>query len=133
MGRRRQSREMALKMIFQVDMGRLNVREVISYFASGQKASPEVLAYAEALTRGVASDLDQIDSLITDQTDNWEFDRIAGVDRNILRLAIYELQHYPEVPSSVIINEAIEMAKKYSTEEAGGFVNGILDKLKIRS
>ncbi len=132
MGRRRQSREMVFKMIFQVDQGRLNVHEVIRYFTSGQKASPEVLAYAKALTLGIISDLDQIDRLITDQTHNWKFDRIAGVDRNILRLAVYELQHYPEVPGSVIMNEAIEMAKKYSTEESGGFINGILDKLKIR-
>jgi N utilization substance protein B len=132
MGRRRQSREMAFKMLFQVDMGQLKVNEVVSYFTSGQKASPEVLEYAETLTRGVISDLDQIDRLITKQTHNWEFNRIAGVDRNILRMAVYELQHCPEVPGNVIMNEAIEMAKKYSTEDSGGFINGILDKLKIR-
>jgi len=130
MGQRRQSRELALKMLFQNYLGKLNPEDVIVYFLSEQKASDEVMDYAREITRGVVREQKHIDKLIAAQAHNWEFDRIAGVDRAILRLAVYELLRCPEIPKSVVINEAVEMAKKYSTVDSGGFINGILDQMQ---
>lgn len=129
MGRRRQSREIALKLLFQIDLGKLDAEDVMNYYLAEQKATPEVLDYARALTQGVLREQTQIDQMITTQAHHWEFARIAGVDRNLLRLATYELLRCPDVPKNVVIDEAIELAKKYSTEESGGFINGILDKI----
>ncbi len=130
MGRRRQAREYALKIMFQIDVGNVVPEEALAYFLSSANASGEVLEYAERLTRGVVRERNNIDGLIVQQAHNWELSRIAPVDRNVLRLAIFELLQCPETPVNVVINEAIEIAKKYSTEESGSFVNAILDKLK---
>ncbi len=129
MGRRRQAREYALKMLFQIDQGGLPPQEVMDYFLGENQASEEVLEYARALTSGVTREMGEIDRLISRQAQNWRLARIAAVDRNILRVAVFELLHCPDVPASAVINEAIEIAKKYSTEESGRFVNGILDKI----
>lgn len=130
MGRRRQSREFALKMLFQIDIGQLESKNVIAYFLSEQKASDDVKDYAKQITNGVLEEQAEIDSKISKQAHRWSLDRIAGIERNILRIATYELWRCPDVPKNVIINEAIEIAKKYSNEESGSFVNGILDKLQ---
>jgi N utilization substance protein B len=130
MGRRRQSRELALKILFQIDLGKLEPEAVTNYFLAQQKASPEVLDYTRYLVAGVMRELAQIDLLISAKAQNWELTRIAGVDRNILRISAYELLRCPDVPKSAVINEAIELAKKFSGEESGSFVNGILDKLQ---
>lgn len=132
MGLRRQSRELALKMLFQIDLGQLNHEEVITYALSDVKASPEVAEYAGTLTRGIIQELSVLDALISGQAHKWKLSRIAAVDRNVLRIAAYELLRCPDVPAQVVIDEAIEIAKKYSTEESGRFVNGILDKLQTR-
>jgi len=129
MGRRRQSREIAFKILFQIDVGKVNPEELMHYFLCQQKASSQVLQYAEKLSRGVITELPRIDRVIKEKTHKWELNRIAGVDRNLLRLATYELLHCPDVPKSVVINEAIELAKKYSTQESSSFINGILDKI----
>ncbi|MCK5243594.1 transcription antitermination factor NusB [bacterium] len=129
MGRRRQSREIAFKILFQIDVGKLNSEEVIRYFLAQQKASEAVLEYARELSQGVIAENAKIDKVIKENTHKWKLERIAGVDRSLLRLAIYELLRYPHVPKSVIMNEAIELAKKYSTEESSSFINGILDKI----
>lgn len=130
MGLRRQAREMALKMLFQIDLGELNPGEVMNYFFSGQTAAEEVQEYARELVRGVVRVRTDLDSRLEAQAKNWALDRMAGVDRNILRMALYELLHQSDVPRSVVINEAVELAKKYSGEESGKFVNGVLDELK---
>jgi transcription antitermination protein NusB len=129
MGLRRQAREIALKMLFQIDLGKLDANDVINYFLPEQKAADEVLEHAKILTQGVVKERAKIDRLIAKQAHNWEIDRIAGVDRNLLRLATYEMLRFPDIPKNVIINEAIEMAKKYSTVESGSFINGVLDKI----
>jgi len=89
-----------------------------------------VCDFAEDLLRGVIGNLPEIDAKIRGLADNWDFERLAVVDRNILRLAIYEMFYRPEIPPVVSINEAIEIAKKFSTAESGAFVNGLLDKVK---
>lgn len=130
MGFRRQARELALKMIFQNDVGGVALQDLIPQWLSGIKAAPEVLEYAETLTRGVVREQETLDRLISGQSHHWKLERIAPVDRNVLRLAVYELLHCGDVPRSVIIDEAVEIAKKYSTQESGGFVNGVLDQIK---
>jgi transcription antitermination protein NusB len=129
MGRRRQSREIAFKIIFQIDVGKLNSDEVISYFLGEQKGSEAVLEYARELAQGVTAHKSKIDSVIKDNTHKWKLERIASVDRSLLRLATYEIVHCPHVPKNVVINEAIELAKKYSTDDSSSFINGILDKI----
>jgi transcription antitermination protein NusB len=130
MGLRRQAREFALKILFQVDVGQLAGEEVIRYFLATNPAADDVGEYARVLARGVLKERAKLDALISAQAHHWKLGRLAGVDRNILRIASYELIHCPEVPVSVAIDEAIEIAKKYSTEESGSFINGILDKLQ---
>ena len=90
----------------------------------------ELRAFAEPLIRGTLEHRDAIDALIKKHAKNWELHRIAAVDRNILRLAIYEMLHREDIPPVVSINEAVDIAKKFSTQDSGKFVNGILDKVK---
>lgn len=130
MGLRRQGREFALKILFQVDVGHLSGEAVIRYFLASNPASEDVGEYARFLAHGVLKERERLDALISAHAHHWKLDRLAGVDRTLLRIATFELLHCPEVPIEVVIDEAIEIAKKYSTEESGGFINGILDKLK---
>ncbi|MEW6515672.1 MAG: transcription antitermination factor NusB [candidate division FCPU426 bacterium] len=129
MGRRRQAREIAFKVIFQVDLGKLDPEEVIRHSLLPAQASPEVTSYAERLIRGVVAEQAHLDRLLAQRAERWELDRLLSVDRNLLRMAAYELLHCPEVPKSVVINEAIELAKKYSGADSGGFINALLDKV----
>lgn len=99
-------------------------------FWEGQSYDAETQTFAEALARGTLEKRPAIDEQIKKVTENWELDRIAAVDRNVLRLAIYEMMFRDDVPPVVSINEAIEIAKKFSTKESGKFVNGILDRIR---
>ena len=99
-------------------------------FWQEQTYDSEVQQFGEALARGVLENRPALDEQIRRVTENWELDRIAAVDRNILRLAIYEMMFRDDVPPVVSINEAIEIAKKFSTKESGKFVNGILDRIR---
>lgn len=129
MGRRRQAREIAFKIIFQIDLGKLDPEEVIRHTLDPLKAAPEVTAYVERLSRGVIAEQPSLDRLLSQRAEKWELERLLSVDRSLLRLAAYELLHCTEVPKSVVINEAIELAKKYSSAESGGFINALLDQL----
>ena len=131
-GPRHAARELALKMLFQVDIGRVPVADVLAHFAPDEEIGEppaESIAYAHALVRGTAQHLKEIDRILASLTEEWAFDRLASVDRNILRLSVYELFHEENVPEEVVINEAVELAKEYSTDESGKFVNGILGNL----
>ena len=99
-------------------------------FWEGQTYDAETQTFAEVLARGALEKRPEIDEQIKKVTENWELDRIAAVDRNVLRLAIYEMLFRDDVPPVVSINEAIEIAKKFSTKESGKFVNGILDRIR---
>jgi transcription antitermination protein NusB len=129
MGRRRQSREIAFRMIFQMDMGHLSLNQVIAEYWSSLKGSDDVLTYAKSLVENFGQHYEKIDRLISSRIQHWTLERLASVDRNILRLAMVEFSYFPEVPINVIINEAIELAKKYSTPDSGAFINGVLDPL----
>src|SRR5215475_15560885 len=130
MGRRRQSRETALQLLYALDITRVNVREVLRAGWTEKMLSPEICDFATILVTGVIEHRDEIDAFIQECSTNWSLERIGLVERNILRFAIYELCFLPDIPPNVTINEAVEVAKKYGTEEAPAFINGILDRIK---
>ncbi|MGB9885880.1 MAG: transcription antitermination factor NusB [Moorellales bacterium] len=127
---RRFARQKAFQVLFQVDVGRtpleLAWQQVLE--EGGRLAEPH-LGYARALVDGVLAHLEEIDRLISHHSFDWRLERMGSVDRNILRLGAYELLYCPDTPASVVINEAIELAKLYHDEEAGRFVNGVLDAI----
>jgi N utilization substance protein B len=130
MGRRRQSREIALQLLYALDITRANAREVLRADWVEKRLSPENRDFTTTLVIGVIEHRDEIDALIQEYSTNWSLERIGLVERNILRFAIYELCFLPDIPPNVTINEAVEVAKKYGTEEAPAFINGILDRVK---
>ncbi len=127
---RRRAREAALQVLFQLDIGRLSLEDALASVAAPDWL-PEDWALVEALSKGTQVHLQEIDALIARVAEHWTIERMAAVDRNVLRMAIYELQH-TATPLRVIINEAVELAKRYSTEESGRFVNGLLGRV-VRS
>lgn len=123
---RRLARETALKILFQVDVGRLSVDEALDNTREEFDPSDDVWRFAVELVRGTAAKLSEIDRLLTMFSKDWQVDRMANIDRNILRLAVYELLLVPDVPASVTVNEAVELAKRYGDADSAKFVNGIL-------
>jgi transcription antitermination protein NusB len=155
MGKRREARERAVQFLFQYDLNPPeDLPAAMDQFWDTQRAAAiaedkagatwgqpvelppptadeaAVRLFAEPLIRGAVQFRDEADAVIKKHTKNWELHRIAAVDRNILRLAIYEMLHRDDIPPVVSINEAVDIAKKFSTQDSGKFVNGILDKVK---
>jgi transcription antitermination protein NusB len=131
MGLRRQAREAALQMLYLCDICDFAVSEILGYYCKKMDMSPLSIEFAEKLFSGASENKEEIDKLIVSYAQNWELNRMATIDRNILRLAAFELMKMPDTPINVIIDEAVEIAKKYSTNDSSKFVNGILDKIKI--
>jgi len=131
MGSRRKSREMALQFLYLVDAGKMTGEDAKKSLLGDGSMPEKIREFAEQLALGTLSHAEQLDAMITKYAENWEIKRMTAVDRNIMRLAAYELVYEPETPVSVIIDEAVEIAKTFSTEESGKFVNGILDKIKL--
>jgi N utilization substance protein B len=130
-GKRRQARELAAQFLYQYDFNDGPIDESLALFwLTQQRVSESVRVFAEELIRGALDHQVAIDDKIQQYTQNWELQRIAAVDRNILRLAMYEMLFRDDIPPVVSINEAVDIAKKFSTRESGAFVNGILDRLK---
>jgi transcription antitermination protein NusB len=130
MGTRRKSRELALQMLFQSDMGKQDADQVRRTFWGEQGAvSAEVRGFADDLFRVATDRIPEIDGLIERHAEHWRMDRMAAVDRNLLRAAVAELLVYPETPRAVVINEALEIARKFSSPESVHFVNGVLDSI----
>jgi transcription antitermination protein NusB len=130
MGTRRKSRELVLQMLFQSDMGKQNADQVRkTFWAEHGSASAEVRGFADDLFRAAVDRSTEIDRLIERHTEHWRMDRMAAVDRNLLRAAVAEFLAYPETPRAVVINEALEIARKFSTPESVHFVNGVLDSI----
>jgi N utilization substance protein B len=130
MGSRTRARECALQALYQLDTSggdaREAVRGVMDHF---EEADRETERFADELVRGVQSEQAQIDSLIQKTSTNWKLERMARVDRNILRLAVYEILRRADVPVRVTLNEAVELGKKFGSEESSAFVNGVLDRI----
>ena len=129
MGERRLSREVSLKVLFQVDLVHTNIEETLKNTFENDKYSDEVKEFALTLVKGVMSNLAEIDKVIKNYTNNWSLERITNIDRSILRIAIYEILYLPNIPKSVSINEAVELAKKYGTKSSFSFVNGVLGRI----
>jgi N utilization substance protein B len=127
--RRTKARERALQALYQIDVAAEGIDDALAAFwRSFEPVEREVKELAEGVVRGVAEHRRQVDEAIEQASANWRLDRMARVDRNVLRLAVYELLH-TDVPVKVVINEAIELGKKFGSESSGAFVNGVLDKI----
>jgi N utilization substance protein B len=130
MGTRRKSRELALQMLFQADMGRQDLEQVRHTFWNERAdISDEVRGFADDLFRTAVERAGEIDGLIERHAEHWRMDRMAAVDRNILRSGVAELLAFPATPRPVVINEAIEIARRFSSPDAVQFINGVLDSV----
>ena len=147
--KRRLGREMALQMLYQREMGGVTTPQVLLNYnpvdllealrddpeevlvrLSGQpEQMREALLYARRLVEGATAHLEELDGMIREQAENWRLERMSAVDRNVLRLAVYELLYESDVPKLVVLDEAIELAKRFGSEQSGRFVNGLLDGL----
>jgi N utilization substance protein B len=132
MGARRKARELALQMLFQHDMSGNGPEMIISTFEELQKSKANTREFATKIFIGTVENLASIDDMITAQADNWRLSRMAVVDRNIIRMSVYEFLNEDDTPKLVIIDEAIEIAKKYGTQKSSQFINGILDGILKR-
>jgi transcription antitermination protein NusB len=131
MGHRRVARECALQMMYELDVGRHSKEEILRTYWRMNDHPERVRDFADELFKGTVNRLDEIDSVIQQHAKNWRLGRMAAVDRNVLRLAVFEFfTEGRTTPETVIINEALEIAKKFSTPESAQFVNGILDSIK---
>jgi transcription antitermination protein NusB len=129
MGARSSGREAALQMLFALEAGGGSAERVIAAFWRETPGDPEGRDYADKVVRGVTSDLERVDEAIRKASTNWRIERMARVDRNVLRLGAWELQQSADVPRAVILDEAVELAKRFGSEESGAFVNGVLDRI----
>ncbi len=131
-GPRRQAREAALQILYFWEVGRTEPQAAIdAYFAEHQpEASDAVTTFASRIVHGTVEDLAAIDAAIAEHSRNWRVERLATIDRLILRMAVWELRHEPETPPAAVINEALELARRFSTDDAVKFINGVLDGIK---
>jgi len=131
-GERRRAREYALQLLFQIDLSPEPIADALAAFWKGKRPSAAVIEFASRLVEGTAAHREWFDVVIGSISHHWRVSRMAVVDRNILRLALYEMIYEGETPPIVVIDEAIEIAKKFGNEESGPFVNGILDAVRLR-
>jgi N utilization substance protein B len=132
MGARRKARELALQMLYQHDLSGNTPDTILSTFEDLQKSKPNTREFATKIFKGTVDNLEKIDEMIVQQAENWRLSRMAVVDRNIIRMSIYEFLHEEDTPKLVIIDEAIEIAKKFGTQKSSQFINGILDGILKR-
>ncbi len=133
MGKRRKARECALQILFQLEFNSSEPRDLIRTYWTYQKASPDIREYGDWLVDTILARRAEIDQAIQAASRNWRLARMAVVDRNILRIAACELLYAPTLTPAIVINEAIEIAKRYSGQESADFVNGVLDAIRVRS
>ncbi|MEW6109245.1 MAG: transcription antitermination factor NusB [Nitrospirota bacterium] len=127
---RRKAREYALQILFQLDFtGGKPGSGYSENFWSGKKENEDLKRFTGEIVRGTIENLKEIDSVIQKAAEHWKVERMAAVDRNILRFAVYEILYRKDIPTAVTINEALEIAKKYSSSEAAPFINGLLDRI----
>ncbi len=127
MGTRRRAREFALQVLYQIDVTQREVDEALNLFWDNFVSDEEARDFCERLVRGAVERRDEINRLIESQAEHWKMSRMTRIDRNILRLAVYELLYCEDIPPKVTMNEAVDIGKKFGTEESGAFINGILD------
>jgi transcription antitermination factor NusB len=130
MRKRTLARESALKILYAIDITKESAELCINnYWLSQEKVESQVRHFADDIVNGVCHNRAKIDKLISEHATNWELDRMAVIDRNVLRCGTYELMYMDDIPPKVAINEAIDIAKKYGDKDSGAFVNGVLDKI----
>ena len=127
---RRKSREYAMQMLYQWEMGKHAPAQVSATFFVEKKVEPEVERFARELFEGAVDRREELDRLVRERSENWRLERLAAVDRSILRVALFELLHHPETPPAAVINEALEIARRFSGEDSVEFVNGVLDGIR---
>lgn len=130
MGKRRKARESTLQILFQLEFNDRGLENIFESFWQEKKASKEIKEYCRWLVEGIVSHRERIDQLIQSVSENWRIERMALVDRNVLRIAVFELLYEENLAPAIVINEAIEVSKKYSSEESATFVNGLLDAVR---
>lgn len=126
---RRKAREVALQVLFQKDLRECTLREVLKYAELPEDWDEETRSFFFRLVQGVDRNMDFIDVVLAKTVEKWSLNRMMNVDRNILRMATFEIVFMPDIPTGVAINEAVELGKKYGSEESGKFINGVLAKL----
>lgn len=129
MRKRTLAREHALKILYQVEVKKETLDEIITQYWEDNSIDVEIAGFAEIIVRGTLEHIEMIDTIIVRHTDNWQLSRMAIIDRNILRFGAYEILFVEDVPPKVTINETVNIAKKYSQEDSGKFVNGVLDHI----
>lgn len=125
------SRQAALQYLYEVDVVGPDEAEELTPFLERQVGRREAREYAAVIIKGVLASRDELDGLLAEASENWSLDRMSAVDRNVLRIGAWELRRPDEIPPKVAINEAIELARRFSSEDAAGFVNGILDRIRM--
>ena len=131
MAGRRRSRILALQFLFAGDLNAWeNFDEELDTFCGRFDISPEVFPHFFTLVHGVREKRLKIDALLADHSQHWKISRMSGVDRNIMKIAVFEMMYCPDVPYKVAINEAIEISKQFSSEDSGAFINGVLDSIR---
>ena len=130
MGKRRRSRELALQVLYQLGIAEQDSEGPIDQFRVRSFRDRERDEFSELLIRGVLAHRKEIDQLLKEHSEHWRLDRMAVIDRAILRMATFELLYCEEIPPKVTLNEAIDLGKRYSSEESGSFINGILDQMQ---
>ncbi len=131
MGNRRKSRELAMQALFYIDMSQNDSNDLLERFCVNFNPSKKARPFFIKLVNGVVQEKSEIDSIIEKFSDNWKISRMSCVDRNIIRIAVYELLYCRDIPPKVSINEAIDVGKKFGTEVSGAFINGILDSVRM--
>jgi N utilization substance protein B len=129
MGARSGAREAALQMLFAIESSGTQADQVIYDFWREMPGDPEDRAYADRIVRGVTTEMEATDACIRSASENWRLERMTRVDRNLLRIGTWELRTQADVPRAVVLDEAVELAKRYGTEESKSFVNGVLDRV----
>ena len=130
MGRRSKSREFAVQALYQLNITKQDVNVVLAQFQERSLPGGEADEFLRRLVLGVLENLPQLDRLIEQYSENWRLDRINTIDRNILRVALFELLYCEEIPPKVTLNEAIDLGKRFGSEDSGSFINGILDRIQ---
>ncbi len=127
--RRRKARELALRMLYQFETNGNDPEHALARYCESFPYQQDIVSYADSILSGVKQEREKIDAYIERACDNWKLGRITYVDKGIMRLSIYEMLFSPDVPPKVAIDEAIELAKKYGSEDSGEFINGVLDRI----
>jgi N utilization substance protein B len=129
-GVRRRAREIALQVLYQKELNCIEVEEALNLFWNNFEVLKGAMGFSDRLVKGVEQHREDLDRVIEEYSSHWKVDRMTHVDRTILRIATYELLYCDDIPPRVAINEAIDIGKKYGSEDSGAFINGILDKVK---